>query len=119
MHVTETTVANLQLTVGATSEVVNVSSEAELLDTHDPALGKVTNELIVSSLPLVTRNYTQIIGLSPGVATEVTNAAELGRGSGSEAIGNSGFSVHGGATNDNNYQVNGVEVNDLMGSGSV
>jgi hypothetical protein len=118
VHVTETAVANLQLTVGVPSEIVTVSSEAELLDTHDPALGKVTNELIVSSLPLVTRNYTQIIGLSPGVATEVTNAAELGRGSGSEAIGASGFSVHGGPTNDNNYQVNGVEVNDLMGSGS-
>jgi len=118
VHVTETTVANLQLTVGASSEVVTVSSEAELLDTHDPALGKVTNELIVSSLPLVTRNYTQIIGLSPGVATEVTNAADLGRGAGSEAIGDRGFSVHGGPTNDNNYQVNGVEVNDLMGSGS-
>jgi hypothetical protein len=118
VHVTETAVANLQLTVGVPSEVVTVSSEAELLDTHDPALGKVTNELVVSSLPLVTRNYTQIIGLSPGVSTEVTNAAELGRGSGSDAIGTSGFSVHGGPTNDNNYQVNGVEVNDLMGSGS-
>ena len=118
VHVTETTVANLELTVGASSEVVTVSSEAELLDTHDPALGKVTNELVVSSLPLVTRNYTQIIGLSPGVSTEVNNAADLGRGAGSEAVGDRGFSVHGGPTNDNNYQVNGVEVNDLMGSGS-
>ncbi len=118
VHVTETAVANLQLTVGASSEVITVSSEAELLDTHDPALGKVTNELIVSSLPLVTRNYTQIIGLSPGVSTEVNNATDLGRGAGSEAVGDRGFSVHGGPTNDNNYQVNGVEVNDLMGSGS-
>jgi len=118
VHVTETAGVNFRLTVGALSEVVTVSSEPELLDTHDPALGKVTNQLIVSSLPLVARNYTQIIGLSPGVATEVTNAADLGRGAGSEAIGDRGFSVHGGPTNDNNYQVNGVEVNDLMGSGS-
>ena len=118
VHVTETTVANLQLTVGVSSEIVTVTSEAELLDTHDAALGKVTNELVVSSLPLVTRNYTQIIGLSPGVSSEVNNATDLGRGAGSEAIGDRGFSVHGGPTNDNNYQVNGVEVNDLMGSGS-
>src|SRR5215510_821386 len=118
VHVTETAGVNFRLTVGALSEVVTVSAEPELLDTHDPALGKVTNQLVVSSLPLVTRNYTQIIGLSPGVATEVTNAADLGRGAGSEAIGDRGFSIHGGPTNDNNYQVNGVEVNDLMGSGS-
>ncbi|HEY7616789.1 MAG TPA: carboxypeptidase regulatory-like domain-containing protein, partial [Terriglobales bacterium] len=118
VYVTETAVANLQLTVGAATEVVNVSSEAELLNTQEPAMGKVTNELVVSSLPLVTRNYTQIIGLSPGVATEVANAGALGRGAGSEAVGANGFSVHGGPTNDNNYQVNGVEVNDLMGSGS-
>jgi hypothetical protein len=118
IHVTETAVANFLLSVGAPSEVVTVTSQAELLDTHDPALGKVTSELTVSSLPLVTRNYTQIIGLSPGVATEVTNATALGRGTGSDAAGANGFSVHGGSTNDNNYQVNGVEVNDLMGSGS-
>src|SRR5215470_6303192 len=119
VHVTETAVANVQLSVGVPTEVVTVTSQAELLDTRDPALGKVTNELVISSLPLVTRNYTQIIGLSPGVSTEVTNATELGRGSGSEAAGNNGFSVHGGPTHDNNYQVNGVEVNDLMGSGSI
>lgn len=71
VYVTETAVANLQLTVGAATEVVNVTSEAELLNVQDSAMGKVTNELVVSSLPLVTRNYTQIIGLSPGVASEV------------------------------------------------
>src|SRR4030095_3363561 len=56
VHVTETAGVNFRLTVGALSEVVTVSSEPELLDTHDPALGKVTNQLIVSSLPLVARN---------------------------------------------------------------
>src|SRR5215813_2991590 len=106
------------MTVGGATEIVTITSEAALLDTQDPALGKVTNELTVSSLPLVTRNYTQIIGLSPGVSTEVTDATVLGRGAGSEAAGENGFSVHGGPTSDNNYQVNGVEVNDLMGSGS-
>ena len=118
IHVTETAVANLKLSVGTPTEVVTITSEAELLDTHDPALGKVTSELVVSSLPLVTRNYTQIIGLSPGVSTEVTDATQLGRGAGSDAAGQNGFSVHGGATSDNNYQVDGTEVNDLMGSGS-
>ena len=118
IHVTETAVANLQLIVGANTEIVSITAEGALLDTEDAALGKVTDERIVSSLPLVTRNYTQIIGLSPGVSTEVTNASQLGRGAGSDAAGENGFSVHGGPTSDNNYQMNGMEVNDLMGSGS-
>ena len=117
--VTETVRANLQLQMGKVSEVVTVTTEPELLKTEDSALGDVMNARAVLSLPLASRNYTQIIGLSPGVSSEVTDATALGRGTGSEAAGDHGFSAHGAGTNDNNYQVNGVEVNDLMGSGSL
>ena len=114
--VTETVRANLQLQIGKVSETITVTGETELLKTEDSALGDVTNARAVLSLPLASRNYTQIIGLSPGVSSEVTNATALGRGTGSDAAGANGFSAHGAGTNDNNYQVNGVEVNDLMGS---
>src|ERR1022692_4285743 len=117
--VTETVRANLQLQIGNVSETITVTGEGELVKTEDSALGDVTNARAVLSLPLASRNYTQIIGLSPGVSTEVTDATALGRGTGSDAAGNHGFSAHGAGTNDNNYQVNGVEVNDLMGSGSL
>ena len=117
--VTETVRANLQLQIGKVSEIVTVTAEGELLKTEDSALGDVTNARAVLSLPLASRNYTQIIGLSPGVSSEVTDASALGRGTGSDAAGANGFSSHGASTNDNNYQVNGVEVNDLMGSGNL
>ena len=48
------------------------------LDTS--ALGRIVNEETVSNLPLVTRNFTQIAGLSPGVIVGVPNAGELGVG---------------------------------------
>ena len=32
---------------------------------------------MLENLPLVTRNFTQIIGLNPGVAQEVNNASEM------------------------------------------
>ena len=80
-------------------------------------MGHVTDGDMVRDLPLVNRNYTQIIGLSPGVVTDVNNASDLGRGDSSFNAATDGFSAHGGATNDNNYQMNGSEVNDLMGSG--
>jgi hypothetical protein len=117
--VTETVRVNMRLEVGAVSEVVTVNTEPELLNTVDSAEGAVTDGRAISALPLASRNYTQIIGLSPGVSAEVTDATALGRGTGSDAAGSNGFSAHGSGTNDNNYQLNGVEVNDLMGSGSV
>ena len=117
--VTETTRVDLPLEVGAPSEVITVSAEGPLLNTVNPAQGAVTGGRAIESLPLASRNYTQVIGLSPGISSEVTDASSLGGGTGSEAAGTHGFSAHGGATNDNNYQINGAEVNDLMGSGSL
>ena len=116
VSVTETVRVNVHLEVGAITEVVTVNTEPELLDTVDAAEGAVTDGRAISALPLASRNYTQIIGLSPGISSEVTDATALGRGTGSEAAADHGFSAHGSGTNDNNYQMNGVEVNDLMGS---
>src|SRR5262249_297709 len=112
--VTETRTLNLALQVGTVSESVQVESSAQPLQTESSALGHVTNSEMVENLPLVTRNYTQIVGLSPGVAADVTNAGSLGRGGGSD--GSEPFVANGGSSMDNNFQMNGVEINDLQHS---
>jgi hypothetical protein len=117
VFVSETETVNLHLQLGEVSQTINVSAESAALDTENAVLGHVTDGEMVRNLPLVNRNYTQIIGLSPGVVTDVNNASSVGRGSSALNAANEGFSAHGGATNDNNYQMNGSEVNDLMASG--
>ncbi len=113
IHVTETATLDLRLEVGAFAEVVTVKDIPALVQTDSSALGNVTDQRMVENLPLVTRNYMQILGLSPGVSGEITDAAMIGRGpSGLE------YSTSGNIVNDNNFQMNGSEVNDLMGSGS-
>ena len=77
----------------------------------------MTDERVVRELPLVTRNYTQILGLSPGIIANVNNANELGRGSSGLSGGAGDVHVHGGRTADNNFQMNGAQINDLAGSG--
>jgi hypothetical protein len=116
VFVTETERVNVRLQIGPISQSITVQGEATLLETENPAMGHVTNGDLVRDLPLVTRNYTQIIGLSPGVFADVNNASDLGPGGSGLNAATYGFSAHGGATNDNNYQMNGSEVNDLMGS---
>jgi hypothetical protein len=113
IHITETATLDLRLQVGTVTEKVTVQDVAELVQTNSSALGSVTDQRMVENLPLVTRNYMQILGLSPGVSSEITDASSIGRGN----VGLE-YSTAGNIVNDNNFQMNGSEVNDLMGSGS-
>jgi hypothetical protein len=115
VNVTETSRLDLELELGTVQEQVNITAEAQLLQTESAALGRVTDRQLVSDLPLVSRNYTQIVTLSPGVSASVTNATELGRGSSGESQGS--FRAHGAFARDNNFQMNGVQINDLQASG--
>jgi hypothetical protein len=115
ISVTETARLDVQLETGGIQEKVTVTAQAELLQTETSALGRVTNRELVSNLPLVTRNYTQIVTLSPGISAEVTNATAIGRGAAGESQG--AFQANGSFARDNNFQMNGVGVNDLQASG--
>ncbi len=114
VHVTETATLDLRLEVGTVSETMEVQGVGELVQTNSSALGNVTDQRMVENLPLVTRNYMQILGLSPGVSAEITDASSIGRGN----VGVE-YSTSGNIVNDNNFQMNGSEVNDLMGSGNL
>jgi Carboxypeptidase regulatory-like domain/TonB-dependent Receptor Plug Domain len=116
--VTETAAVNVQLEVGVPNQIVSVTGAETQIQTESAEMGTVTDSRTIETLPLVTRNYLQIIGLNPGVSTEITNAGDLGIGSSSLASGSNGFSANGSTTNDNNTQMNGVEVNDNFGGGT-
>jgi len=115
--VSETARLNVRFEVGEATESVTVNAPLEDLQTQSAELGSVTDSQYINNLPLVTRNYTQILGLNPGISTELTNAGDLGRGNGGQNAGSNGFSANGNPTNDNNFQMNGVEVNDIQASG--
>lgn len=110
--VAETSTLNVKLELGEVAQNVTVSTEAQLLQTQNQALGHVTDERMVEGLPLVTRNYTQILDLSPGVSSDVNDAGAIG-------VGNATISSHGAVTNDNNFQMNGVSVTDLDSGGAI
>ena len=98
VHVTETLRLELHLELATRVEQTQVSSDPMMVQLDTSALGRAVNKETVSSLPLVTRNFTQITGLSPGVAVGVYNAGELGTGGTAlSQIGksNDGIFVHG------------------------
>ena len=118
--VTETLRVEVHLRLQALAQSVSVTSEVLMIQTDNSSLGRVVGNVAVTSLPLVTRNYTQIAVLSPGVSAGVFNAGELGSGGmpQSQISGSSdGIFVHGARSYDNNYQLDGISVNDVQGSG--
>jgi Carboxypeptidase regulatory-like domain/TonB-dependent Receptor Plug Domain len=104
--VSETTSLNVTLAVAATAERVQVQGGAQGVELESSTLGGVVDEQAIRTLPLSNRNYTQILGLSPGVVVALPNAAELGRGT-------QDVSSNGATTTSNNIQFNGVDANNL------
>ncbi len=119
VNVTETSRVSTHLLIGTVSATVEVSSEQALVQTESSALGRIVDEKAVTGLPLVTRNFTQIVGLSAGVITPVTDASDLGRGSSSSSGGGAGAKlVNGARPTDNNFEMNGIPINDQLGRGA-
>ncbi len=112
VNLTETTTADVSLQVGTVTEGVSVTEATSFLQITGPQLGRVVNTPFVSTLPLGTRNFTQILSLSPGTATYLPDSTGLGRNT--QAI-----SVNGARVTQNNYQINGVDVNGLGTNGPV
>src|SRR6516164_3330726 len=122
VYVTETLTVELHLELATREEQVEVSSTPSTVQLDTAALGRTVNEGMLSHLPLVTRNYTQIAGLSPGVVAGVYNAGELGRGGTAlSQLGksNDGVYVNGTRSYDNNWQLDGISVSDVQSSGSI
>jgi hypothetical protein len=118
VRVTEITSLDVRFEVGSVNETITVQASPELSQTESNALGRVTDQRSVENLPLVTRNYTQIIGLSPGVSVGLTDAAQLGIGTGGMAnFSKDDASVNGARSYDNNFQMDGVTANEQMGIG--
>ena len=121
VSVTETLRLELHLQLAAHAERQEVSSSTVLVQLDSSTLGRVANEQVVRGLPLATRNFAQIAVLSPGVISGVYNAGELGSGGSALAqVGksNDGIYVHGARSYDNNWQLDGVSVSDVLGSGA-
>ncbi len=110
VQITQTTSLDLPLTVASQKAVVEVAAEAPLLDTESPAQGTVINEQQIRQLPLPTRNFQQLLTLTPGTSGPVQNSSELGRGA-------APIYVDGMRSTSNSVIINGTDANSI-GTGS-
>ena len=108
LDVNQVITLNMTMQLGAAQEVVDVTSEAPLVDTTSTQLGAVMGEQQVSNLPLNSRDTYQLLQLQPGVMSTVGSSNTLIYGSDSPGA----VSVNGGRGRANNFSVNGGDAND-------
>jgi hypothetical protein len=112
VRITETTITDVRLAIGARVETVVVKgNSAPLLQMNGPQLGAVVDSQAVANLPLASRNFTQILTLSPGTATYLPDSTAVGRNT--QAI-----SVNGARVTQNFFQINGIDAT-TMGTNGV
>lgn len=99
---------SIDLSVGASTDKIDVSSDSSLLQTQDASVGATINAEALQRLPVNGRNYTRLILLSPGTSDR-GNSQGPGTFSGTSL-----FSVNGQRQQDNNYTLDGVDNNFLF-----
>ncbi len=107
VNTTERVRLDLNLQVGAVNETVTVVAETPLLQSEKVTIGQVVEQRTIQSIPLATRNFTQMLGTSAGVLGGIMNADKPGTGSDSA-------SVNGARRGSNNLLVDGVPTTNTL-----
>lgn len=121
LGVTERIAVDLVLQPAGVSEKIEVSAAAPLLQTENAALGRVVDGASIKELPLSSRNFTQLLALSPGTSGPLNDAGALGRGtqnisSGGARLGSNSVyidgvdsvNIHSNTANENAFASNGL-----------
>jgi hypothetical protein len=110
-------VLNMKMKVGQVTETVQVSGEAPSVQLESSSISNTIEDTTVRELPLNGRDWTSLATLQPGVAP----MGSLQLSTNNFQRGNRGFgtqmSISGGRPQQNNFRLDGINVNDYVNSG--
>lgn len=106
VNITQVTSLKVALEPASVSEVVTVTATPALVQSESTQLGRNVDERTLRQLPLPTRNFQQLLTLSPGTSANLSNNTDLGRGDAT-------VSVNGQRTTSNSVRINGVDANSI------
>ncbi len=101
VSVTERIFVECKLSVEAVEQSVSVTDTIPLVQSESATQGRVISGSTLRSLPLATRNYTQLLALTAGVSQALTNADTVG-------LGNVNPNVNGLRAGSNNILMDGL-----------
>src|SRR6202022_2626645 len=104
VQITEVSRLKIQLALSGAKQQIAISAKVPLLQTENATLGRVIDRNTIEELPLVNRNFTEILGLTAGTNTDIVDATQLGAGS-------QEIRANGARSGDNSFMLNGVDAN--------
>ena len=110
VNVAQTVVADASLQIGDISSELTVTANAAMVQTTTSDLGHVVDNVMVTSVPLASRNFTQVLGMQPGVASSIPDAGALGRNS-------VNISANGARPFENSVTFNGMLADNVVSQG--
>ncbi len=115
LSVNETATVAVHLTVGAETQQVQVSADAELVQPTVSSLGQVVGEREMLDLPLDGRNFTQLGLLQPGVVPLTPGLLQAG----GPARQGQAYAVDGQRPESNNFLIDGADNVNAVDAGFV
>jgi Carboxypeptidase regulatory-like domain/TonB-dependent Receptor Plug Domain len=116
LNVNDKLTKNETLTVGNVSETVSVEASALQIDTQTAAATGLITGTQVRELALSSRNYEQLVGLMPGVTSDIGDALYAGVSAPSGNTNETAFSLNGSFGTGNNWTVDGADNVDRGGN---
>src|SRR5450755_3319363 len=116
LNVDEKLTKNETLTVGNVSETVSVEASSLQVDTQTAAATGLITGTQVRELALSSRNYEQLVGLMPGVTSDIGDALYAGVSAPSGNTNETAFSLNGSFGTGNNWTVDGADNVDRGGN---
>lgn len=105
LEVNQSAIVSVRLTIGSTTQQIEVTSDAPLIESTSTNLGKTVGEREILDLPLNGRDFTQLGVLQPGVVPITPGLAAAG---GSLREGQA-YSVNGQRPESNNFLIDGAD----------
>jgi hypothetical protein len=116
LNVGQELLLNLTMNVGRVTESIRVTTPAPTVELANATLGGVTDAKTIEEIPLNGRSWTDLAALEPGVhfvqdQPPINAPDRVKRGLGAQ------LTVSGGRPQQNNYLLDGVNINDYANAG--
>ncbi len=97
---------SLDASLSVSGDEVTVIVDGPIVQTETSQNGRTVTGDTLRQLPLPSRNFQQLLALSPGAQSSVSNSTDLGRGDAT-------ISVNGQRTTSNSVKINGIDANSI------
>lgn len=102
LEIGKTATVDVQLELGALTEVIQVTAESPIVDLTSKEIGGSLTGRELTGLPSVNRNFVGAIGVLPGIIPSIST----------ESFGSDSITVNGQDPRNNNYMLDGANNND-------